>query len=243
MPDQTGTELKKIQAEAETYRVAPYAIQAACAGDPESFKMLVNAGCPPWTEAFGHICLSKRRQNTVHSNVVGAAAYWGRYKVLRIVLESLPQETIDAPALESPDGRRAVKGGPFHPELNGYTPLMLAIVGPQPSLECVKALLARQANYRVRETSTGNNILHLAAEKCASDAVFDYLFENVKVDIFERNDAGHTSLTLCEQSLYKNQRRIEKINAVQAIYDESGKRTESLLDELMAEEDKKVKVA
>ena len=61
--------------------------------------------------------------------MLGAAAYWGHAKVLKVILSTLPQEAVDLPALESAD-RRPAKGGPFQPELNGYTPLMLAVVGP-----------------------------------------------------------------------------------------------------------------
>ena len=106
-------------------------------------------------------------------------------------------------------------------------------------MDCVRALLAQQADYRVRDKATGSNLFHLAAEKCASDTVFEYLFKNLKVDVFARNGAGHTPLTLCEASPWKSERRIACIEEVQSLYDESAKKTDELLDELVAEEDKK----
>ena len=130
-----------------------------------------------------------------------------------MILSTLPVEAVDLAAMESAD-RRPAKGGPFQPELNAYTPLMLAVIGPTPSLDCVKALLAAQADYRVRDKITGSNLLHLAAEKCSSDAVFEYLFKNLKVDVFARNDAGHTPLTLCEASPWKSPQRVACIEEV-----------------------------
>ena len=130
-----------------------------------------------------------------------------------MILSTFPPEAIDLPAMESPD-RRPAKGGPFQPELHEYTPLMLSIVGPRPSLACVKALLSNQADYKVRDKATGSNLLHLAAEKCNSDTVFEYLFKNLKVDVFARNGAGHTPLTLCEESAFKSARRIACIEEV-----------------------------
>ena len=159
---------------------------------------MANAGSNA-AEEVGHICLSKRHKNSVVSNVVGAAAYWGHTELLKFVLSILSDESVNFPATEASD-RRLTKSAPFQPELQGYTPLMLAIISPHPSLECVKSLLSNQAKYTVKDKSTGNTILHLAAEKCAKDEIVEYLFNNLKIDVFARNKNGHTPLTLCEES-------------------------------------------
>ena len=72
----TATDGEHGVAIAAAYGTAPYTIQAACAGDPETLKQLCNAGCSA-AEDVGHFCLSRRRQNNVASNGLGAAAYWG----------------------------------------------------------------------------------------------------------------------------------------------------------------------
>jgi len=78
---------------------------------------------------------------------------------------------------------------------------------------------------------------------CSSDTVFDYLFENLKVDSFERNIAGENPLTLCKNhALLTSPKRVAKIEEVQALYDQSGKKTDDLMNELQAEEDRQKKL-
>ena len=47
--------------ESELYRPSPWAIQAACAGNVEVFKIVLESFTNMTTS--GHICLSKRRKN------------------------------------------------------------------------------------------------------------------------------------------------------------------------------------
>lgn len=150
------------------YRQAPFIIQAACAGDLAVMKALVAAGCS-LTEV-GHICLSKRRQNSVASNVVGAAAYWGNKEVLKYVLNRLDADFVDVKAIECAD-RTLSKSGPFKPEMHDFTPLQLALVSPHQSVDVVKLLFGKDANHGVKEAGTNNNILHLAAKHCVDTAV------------------------------------------------------------------------
>ena len=223
----------------KNYRSAPFIIQAACAGEIESYKYLANAGSDA-TEEVGHICFSKRMRNSVVSNVVGAAAYWGNAPLLSFILGMLPGECVDLPTTETSD-RRLTKSAPFQAELQGYTPLMLAIISPHSKLACVKSLLSHHAKYTVKDQSTGNTSLHLAAEKCANDEVFEYLFNNVKVDVFVRNNSGHTPLSLCEESIYKSQKRLDVIKEVQKLFDNTDQVTNDFMAQLEAEEDKNEK--
>ena len=172
------------------------------------------------------------------SNVIGAAAYWGHAKLLKFMLSMLPEESINYEATESSD-RRLTKSAPFQPELQGYTPLMLAVASPKPDLECVKHLLSNQASYAVKDKATGNTILHLAAEKCANDDVFQYLFDNLKVDVFATNKKGDTPYSLCEASPYKSQKRLDIIKELQKLFDKTGQATDDFMAQLEAEEDKK----
>ena len=131
-----------------------------------------------------------------------------------LYLRMFDKDAIDFPSIETSDKIQSKKSGPFSPELNGFTPLMLAVVGPKPSINCVRALLSAGADQHVRDKATGNNILHLAASMCSSETVFDYLFENLKVDVFESNNANETPLTLCKSSFLKSPRRVAKIEEV-----------------------------
>lgn len=181
----------------EKYRQAPYIIQAACAGDLQSIQHLVERGnCS--LDAVGHICISKRRMNSVGSNLIGAAAYYGHARALKYFIKKLDPTSVDIKALETAD-RTQAKGVPFKPEYGQFTPLQLCIVSPHVNLDCVKTLFAADANHEVRERETNNNIIHLAAKYCSNLEVLEYVVKNAKVDIFERNKAGENALTICQE--------------------------------------------
>ena len=181
------------------YRKSPYIIQAACAGNIIVFKYLIDAGCK-YTE-LGHICLSKKRKNSVLSNVIGAAAYHGKNEMLKYLL-SLPQlhgSYIEVPSSEVQD-LKPVKAGPLQQEFYQYTPLMLAIVSPHSDLETVQILLNKRANIKVVERYTGNNLHHLAAKYCTNDDIFNYLVKNLDLDVFARNKAGETLASIVKET-------------------------------------------
>lgn len=76
---------------------------------------------------------------------------------------------------------------------------MLAIVSPTPRMECVKLLLSRGADYRIREKGTDNNILHLCAKVNKNNTnILEYLARNLKLNLFERNNDGDTPLSICQ---------------------------------------------
>ena len=202
----------------EVYRQTPYVIQAAQSGNSETLKHLTNDGECDLTDR-GHIVLSRSRLNSVTSNVIGAAAYYGKPKMLSRLLQILSDaEHINDKATETKDACQS-KCCTFKPEYTGYTPLMLAVVSPNCDLECIKTLLSNKADYSTIEKTTGNNILHLCAERCPSDKVFEYLFKNLKIDLFQRNAAGETPLSICQN--LKKANRIKIAEEVQAIFDNS----------------------
>ena len=74
----------------EKYRKSPFVVQAACKGSLEVFKMLLQYGqgkCAI-TDA-GHIGFSKKRRNTLASNVIAAAAYAGNLDIINFSLSKL----------------------------------------------------------------------------------------------------------------------------------------------------------
>ena len=93
-------------------------IQAAKAGDLKIFKKLEAYGGK--LEESGHMCLSKRRQNSVVSNIIGTAAYYGNFEILEYVLGKIRDDFVDTMAIETSDKDNSK---PFKAELNGYTPL------------------------------------------------------------------------------------------------------------------------
>jgi len=165
----------------EVYRSTPFVIQAAQSGNVETLRHLTDEGECDLTER-GHIVLSRSRLNSVTSNVIGAAAYYGKPKMLARLLDivATDPEHVNDRATEQKDANSNMA---FKPEYSGYTPLMLAVVSPHSDLECIKQLLSHKADYSVIEKGTLNNILHLCAERCPSDNVFEYLFKNLQVDV------------------------------------------------------------
>lgn len=85
----------------DTYRRSPFIIQAAKSGSVETFEAVRRHGANV-TEG-GCICLSKRKKNVVISNVIGAAAYTGKIKMLKYLLEKLPKEARNIEAMEHQD--------------------------------------------------------------------------------------------------------------------------------------------
>lgn len=74
---------------------------------------------------------------------------------------------------------------------------MLAIVSEHANLECVKHLLANNANYTIREKVSGDNILHLATRSNTKSDILEYLIRSLNQEmLFERNLKGDTPLSI-----------------------------------------------
>ena len=168
--------------------------------------------------------------------MIGAAAYHGNHELLDYCLRQVGmQDTIDVQGVETAD-RLQSKGGPFKPELNQFTPLQLAMVSPHPSVQVVRTLFGREANHFVKQASTGSNIMHLVAQHTSNNEVLEYVVKNSKANIFERNNAGDTPLTICQSM--GNAEGSKIIEECQEVNDDTAKKTDELLSELMGEEDK-----
>ena len=62
---------------------------------------------------------------------------------------------------------------------------MLAIIGGDGNLDCVKALISKGVNIKCKDDQ-GNTIFHLAALfNC--DNTLEYLATNLKLELFNRN--------------------------------------------------------
>ena len=136
--------------------------------------------------------------------------------------------------------RNAAKSGPFKTEYNDYTALQLALVTPNQSVGTVKALFGRDVNHGVTENSTGNNILHLAAKYSTDINVLEYVLKNARLDIFARNNEGDTALTLCQS--VGNSEGVTIINQCQDCLDDSAKKTDELMAELVNEDEKNERI-
>jgi len=127
--------------------------------------------------------------------------------MLSFLVGKVQSGSIDMKATESAD-RNLAKGGPYKQECAEFTPLQLAIVSQHTNVNSVRVLFGAECNHFVFEASTGNNVLHLAAKNCSeSIQVLEYVLKNSRLDMFARNTAGDTALTIV--SLSKNSRAIE----------------------------------
>ena len=183
----------------------------------------------------GHICFSKKRKNTVISNILGAAAYWGKSELLNHMLKKIDKGFIDVQCLESQDIMTG-KAGPLQQEYLGYSPLMLAIVSPHSDLDVVKALLAASANIHITERNTDNNLFHIGALHCDNKDVFTYIVRNLKIDIFKRNSKGETAYSICQAN--QDKEKLQVIEEVQKANDTHLSKADDLLKELEDAEEK-----
>ena len=176
------------------YRKSPFIIQAACSGNVEIIKKIRAVGGN--IDEVGHIALTKARRNSVKSNVIGAAAYFGRVEMLNFLLGKVDSSLIEKKAEESSD-RYQSKSGPFKTELHDFTPLQLAIASPYSNVNTVRILFSHRANQKVVEASSGNNILHLAVKHCGENTeILNYVIKNAGIDIFARNSSGETAISM-----------------------------------------------
>ena len=172
------------------------------------------------------------------SNVIGAAAYHGNDKMLQYLLDRVDLGFLDVKSIETAD-RFASKAGFFKPEMHNLTPLQLAIVSPHSNIDVIKTLFGKDANQFVREDGTNNTIVHLAAKHCTDQEALKYIVKNTKVEIFARNSEGDTALTICQQ--LENTAAQEIIEECMGLLDDTGKRTDELMAELMGQDEKNEK--
>ena len=136
------------------------------AGNVEVIKALEAAGCNFYIR-YGHIGLSKKHNNSIQSNILGACAYWGNHEALEYCLKKFStrlKDFIDVETWENCwDFMESMKTGKIYtPEANNYTPIQLSLVGPKPNSEVIRLLFKFRAKLTVIDYQTIDNIMHLA---------------------------------------------------------------------------------
>jgi len=86
---------------------------------------------------------------------------------------------INKSCVESQD-LAAKKKSSFQSECKNFNTLLLAVVGPNPTVDVIKVLLAKDADQDLREETSGDNILHLCARYCAKIEILEYLLNSLK---------------------------------------------------------------
>tara|TARA_B110000285_G_scaffold233275_1_gene306558 strand:- start:1876 stop:3093 length:1218 start_codon:yes stop_codon:yes gene_type:complete len=214
-----------------SYRRSSYVLQAAAAGDVPTLELVLQQGGS--VSDIGFICLSKKKKNHVASNVIGAAAYAGKRKLLEYILKRVKKDYLEVPAQETHDKDGGKAASTFVKEFAGYTPLMLAVAKGDENFDCLQALLAQGANFNCKD-EYDNNLLHVAA-LYSNNKILDYLAKNLKLDLFARNSKGETALNICHTN--KNSAGVALLEALQHTCDSSKGTADSLLSELAREEE------
>jgi ankyrin repeat protein len=92
--------------------------------------------------------------------------------------------------------------GPLIKEMHHYTPLMLAIIGGDRNLECLKLLLHFKANPSLMDFD-GNTLLHLCAIY-NNNTILEYLLKNeLSLNLYQRNNKGDTALSIATSNKNK----------------------------------------
>ena len=210
----------------------PFVIMSGIGGDINIFNYLLDHKLFSDKTQTGAIGLSKKLKNIINSNVIGACAYYGKHELLKHLLSNFKNEfDINFPSQErkSKIGRVG-----FSKEYTGFTPCMLAIVGPcedKQTIEVLKILKTYNAVFN-KEVFNKDNLLHLCVKSKKIETA-KYLIEDLKlVDLIdETNKDGHTPLSLSQNLNYaefisyfgkdneKDEKEIEQ--AVQDLINES----------------------
>ena len=86
------------------------------------------------------------------------------------------------------------------------------------NIDCLKSLLAKDANYKAKD-SYDNSLLHIAAIY-NNNNIIKYIVKSVKkLDIFARNQDGETALNIC--SSQKNDAGVKILEDLMVDYDDS----------------------
>ena len=230
-PDNSPNILKDVK---DNYNEVncPFVIMSGIGGDINIFNYLLDHKLFSDKTQTGAIGLSKKLKNIINSNVIGACAYYGKHELLKHLLSNFKNEfDINFPSQErkSKIGRVG-----FSKEYTGFTPCMLAIVGPcedKQTIEVLKILKTYNAVFN-KEVFNKDNLLHLCVKSKKIETA-KYLIEDLKLVelIDETNKDGHTPLSLSQNLNYaefisyfgkdneKDEKEIEQ--AVQDLINES----------------------
>ena len=176
----------------------PLIIQGAIGGDVELFKYLVDKGFFDY-QSVGHIALSKKQKNSVITNVIGAAAYYGREEMLKYLLKNYDRK-LDV-NIKASEKKGKKKHSTLIREYTGFNPLFLAIAGDisqDKSIAIMKILDEAKININDLDFRD-NNILHIASRFSKLNVVKN-IMEDLELDSLakETNKDGQTPYSIAE---------------------------------------------
>ena len=178
----------------------PFVLMSGIGGNIDIFKYLLNNKLISERNQIGIIGLSKKLKNTFVSNIIGACAYYGNHKLLEFLLKNYKNEfdiNFSTTERKSKIGTRVG----FTKEYTGFTPCMLAIIGPcsdTQTIDILKTLKNYGANFDLYDFNR-DNLLHLCTKNKKIETA-KFLIENLKLNhlLNETNKDGYTPLSLSQ---------------------------------------------
>ena len=175
----------------------PLVIQAAIGGDIEILKYLISKGFND-IDNVGHIALSKKQRNSVVSNVIGAAAFYGKTAMLEYLLKTY-EKKVDI-NLKASEKKGKKKHMSLIKEYSGFNAVTLAIAGDandDTTIEVMKILDGYKVNEDVDFKE--NNMLHIAA-RFDKLGVVKHIIEDLDMERLAKdtNKDGQTPYSVAE---------------------------------------------
>ena len=209
----------------------PYILLAGISGHIDIFEYLMNNKLIFNKNLTGIIGISKKNKNIFNSNVIGACAFYGKYKLLDFILKNYKDELdIEFNTTEKKAKNNKMR---FSKEYSGCTPALLALVGPaddKDSLEVLKTLAQYNAKFDISSWNQ-DNILHLATKnkklECAKYICGNLGLKNL---LSQNNKEGYNPLSLAQ---HLNEEKF--ISYFHDLNEEDEKKIEENLKELLAE--------
>ena len=214
----------------------PFILMAGISGHIDIFEYLMNQKLIINKKISGVIGLSKKNKNLMYSNVIGACAFYGKYKLLEFILKNYKDELDIGFITIEKKAKNNIKINLLK-EYTGCTPALLAVVGlaeDKDTLEVLKIL--KQYNAKFDNSNINkDNILHLAIKnkklECAKYICEELGLKNLLND---SNKDGYNPLSLAQHLEEEN-----FITYFHSINEDYEKKMEENWKELLAESDKK----
>ena len=213
----------------------PFILMAGISGHIDIFEYLMNQKLIINKKISGVIGLSKKNKNLLYSNVIGACAFYGKYKLLEFILKNYKDELDIGFITIEKKAKNNIKINLLK-EYTGCTPALLAVVGlaeDKDTLEVLKIL--KQYNAKFDNSNVNkDNILHLAIKnkklECAKYICEELGLKNLLND---SNKDGYNPLSLAQHLEEEN-----FITYFHSINEDDEKKMEENWKELLAESDK-----
>jgi hypothetical protein len=181
------------------YKEAPYIIHATVSGCIPTIKCLVSHQ-RKLTEV-GHIGYSPKQHDSIISNCLGAAAFYGHKDVVDWISTSSPCEFLELINCATTEALSIEKPSKLNRECNGYTPLQLCIVGADDISLFAELLTNSQGKFNCTD-SEGNTLIHLCILYDKPNYLV-YLINNyVRKDLMSMSDRNLAVCNLYRDALF-----------------------------------------